>query len=171
MTPVHSAVGARPIVKPRASRALAVIAVYKFVKMTACIALAAAAFNLLRPDFAGRFERWLESLAWVTRHGIVTHAIDSLLDLEPRQFRMFGIAALIYALLYAVQGLGLWFGKRWAEYLVIIETGLLLPIEVWELAHRYSIFKLIVLFANIAIMIYLIGLLRRRDPDPSRNLT
>lgn len=152
---------AHPVAGTRSPRALAVIALYKLVKMAACLALAAAAFDLLRPEVAEHFGRWLESLTWATRQGIVMRTVDWLLDLGPKQFRMFGIAAIVYAVLYAVQGLGLWFGKRWAEYLVVIETCLLLPFEIWELAHQFSAFRLAVLVANVAVAVYLIGLLRR----------
>jgi uncharacterized membrane protein (DUF2068 family) len=142
-------------------RALVVIALYKFVKTAACIVLAAAAFNLVRTDVSMPFEHWLESLTWTTRHGILMRGVDWLLGLGPKQFQLFGTAALVYAALYAVQGFGLWWGKRWAEYLVIVETGLLLPVESWELLHRFSAFKLAVLVTNLAILIYLVGLLSR----------
>ena len=148
-------------------RALVVIALYKFVKMAACVLLAAAAFNLVRPEVAIHFEHWLESLTWATRHGIVTHSINWLLGLGPKQFRMFGAAAAVYAALYAVQGFGLWFGKRWAEYLVVIETCVLLPFEIWEFLHRFSVFKLAVLVANVVVVIYLVRLLRMHEQKAS----
>lgn len=144
-------------------RGLVVIALYKFVKMAACVLLAAAAFDLVRPEVAIHFEHWLESLTWATRQGIVMRSIDWLLGLGPKQFRIFGAAAAVYAALYAVQGFGLWFSKRWAEYLVVIETCLLLPFESWELLHRFSVFKLAVLVANVVVVVYLIRLLRTHD--------
>ncbi|MEP7042049.1 MAG: DUF2127 domain-containing protein [Dokdonella sp.] len=140
---------------------LLAIALFKLAKSVACIALAAMAFHLLQPDVAEHVGRWLESLTWATRHGVVMRAIQSFVDLGPQQFRVFGAAALTYAALYAVQGIGLWLGKRWAEYLIVIETGLLLPVEVWELQHRFSLFKLGVLLVNIAIVVYLIRVLRK----------
>lgn len=142
-------------------RALIVIALYKFVKMAACVLLAATAFNLVRPEVAMHFEHWLESLTWAMRYGIVTRVIKWLLGLGPIQFRIFGLAAIGYAALYAVQGFGLWFGKRWAEYLVVIETCLLLPFDSWELLHRFSALKLAVLVVNVVIVVYLIRLLLR----------
>jgi len=39
----------------------------------------------------------------------------------------------IYAVLYAVQGIGLIADRRWAEYLTIATTSLLLPVEFYEL--------------------------------------
>lgn len=149
-----------PIARAAVPRALVVIALYKLAKTVACLTLAAAAFNLGRPEVGLHFDRWLESLTWVTRHGIVLRLVDWLLNLDPKQFRVFGGAALVYAVLYAAQGLGLWFGKRWAEYLVITETCLLLPVELWEVARRFSALKLVVLMVNAAIVIYLVGLLR-----------
>lgn len=149
------------ILRDRRPRALVVIALYKFVKMAACVLLAATAFNLVRPEVAMHFEHWLESLTWATRYGIVTRLINWLLGLGPTQFRIFGVAAIGYAALYAVQGVGLWLGKRWAEYLVVIETCLLLPFDSWELLHRFSALKLAVLVANVVVVVYLIRLLRR----------
>jgi len=150
---------------PRRSRVLTLIALFKLAKSIACIVLAAMAFHLLQPDVAAHVGRWLESLTWATRHGLVMRAIEWFVDLGPRQFRVFGTAALAYAVLYAVQGVGLWFGRRWAEYLVVVETGLLLPIEVWELQHRFSVFKLGVLLTNIVIVAYLIHVLRKPRPQ------
>ncbi len=161
MNPSHATSRPRP-------RALVAIALYKLTKMLACIVLAAAAFHLLRPDVAVRFSDWLESLAWVTRHGLAMRAVKWLLQLGPHQFRMFGVAAIVYAALYAVQGFGLWFGKRWAEYLVVIETGMLLPLELFELGRHFSAFKLLVLIANIVIVVYLVRLLYQQEPrEPS----
>lgn len=141
-------------------RALLMIAAYKAMKAVACLVLAVAAFHLVRPDVAAGFVGWLESLAWVTRHGFAMRAVDWMLGLGPHQFRVFGSVALVYAALYAVQGIGLWLAQRWAEYLVVAETCLLLPFELWELQRRFSAFKLVVLAANVAVVIYLVHLLR-----------
>lgn len=160
-TPTEPPAASTGVALPRRPRALVAIALYKLLKMLVCIVLASAAFHLLRPDVAERFSDWLESLAWVARHGLAMRAVDWLFGLGPRQLRAFGAAALVYAALYAVQGLGLWFGKRWAEYLVVIETGLLLPLELFELVRRFSALKLVVLVANVVIVIYLVRLLYR----------
>jgi uncharacterized membrane protein (DUF2068 family) len=149
-----------PAAASRHPRALILIALFKLFKCIACLTLAATAFHLLRPDADAGFSHWLESLTWATRHGFLAHAVDWLLGLGPHQFRVFGSMALVYALLYAVQGVGLWMAQRWAEYLVVLETCLLLPFELWELAQRFSAFKLAVLAINVAVVVYLVRLLR-----------
>ena len=59
-------------------------------------------------------------------------------------------------MLEAVEGLGLWWQKRWAEYLTFVATTLLLPLEVYELAARVSVFKVTALIVNIAVVVYLL---------------
>jgi len=65
-----------------------------------------------------------------------------------------GVAA--FAALEAVEMVGLWIGKRWAEYLTFVATVLLLPLEVVELASGVSALKLVTLIINLAIAAYLV---------------
>lgn len=156
---------------PRAHRprALALIALYKLAKAVICVVLAAVAFHLRQRGALEHFDDWLESLTWGARLGPATRVIAWLLDLGPHQFRLFGFVALGYAALYAVQGIGLWRSQRWAEYLVVVETSLLLPVEVWEILHRFAVLKVVVLTTNIAVVAYLIHVLRARTAgDPAR---
>lgn len=143
----------------RPARALAVIAAFKLIKAMACGLLAVAAFRLLQPAFEAKLERELESLRWLTRHGLAARLLDGLHGFGTHQFLLLGSIAAAYALLYLVQGVGLWRRRRWAEYLVVLESGLLLPLETWELLHRFTAFKLCVLLVNLAIVAYLSRLL------------
>jgi len=68
--------------------------------------------------------------------------------------------ACAYAALYATEGVGLWLQKRWAEYLTTIATASLIPFELWELAHGVSAVKAAALAINVAILVYLIYVLR-----------
>ena len=68
--------------------------------------------------------------------------------------------ACAYAALYATEGVGLWLQKRWAEYLTTIATASLIPFEIWELTRGASATKVAALAINIAIVIYLIWVLR-----------
>ena len=51
---------------------------------------------------------------------------------------------------------GLWMNKRWAEYLTFIATTALVPFEVYELTNSVSVFKLLALAINLAVVIYLL---------------
>lgn len=71
-----------------------------------------------------------------------------------------GLLALYTAVL-VIEMVGLWSARRWAEYLTLVETGVLVPYEVYELAaHGVSYLKLLTLALNLAVVVYL--LLRHR---------
>jgi uncharacterized membrane protein (DUF2068 family) len=63
---------------------------------------------------------------------------------------------IVYMTLEAAEMVGLWFAKRWAEYLTFVATTLLIPFEMVELAHHVSILKIATLVINVAIAVYLL---------------
>jgi len=71
---------------------------------------------------------------------------------RPRRFR----PTFHYAVLEGLEAVGLWLGRRWAEYLTFLATTLLLPLEIYELTHRLSVFKIITLIINVAVVVYLL---------------
>ena len=66
-----------------------------------------------------------------------------------------GISAIAYAALEATEGVGLAMRRRWAEYLTVIATGILIPYEAYEVIHRVSLFKVGALLLNLAVVGYL----------------
>lgn len=54
--------------------------------------------------------------------------------------------------------------KVWAEYLTLILTVSFLPWELYELVWRPSWFRLSLLLINLAVLAYLVWLLRRKKP-------
>jgi len=67
------------------------------------------------------------------------------------------VASFAYAALFTTEGIGLWFQKRWAEYLTIVATSSLIPFEVWELVKKLTILRAALVIANVAIVIYLVA--------------
>ena len=61
-----------------------------------------------------------------------------------------------YAVLEGVEAVGLWFAKRWAEYLTFVATTVLLVPEVYELTGRITTIKIIALIINLAVVGYLV---------------
>ncbi|MQA76017.1 MAG: DUF2127 domain-containing protein [Solirubrobacterales bacterium] len=88
--------------------------------------------------------------------GGFVHQIDDVLSLAPGKLRLVGAALVAYAALKAVEAVGLWRQRRWAEYLTLIATCALLPLEVYELAHGVSPLKVIAVVLNLAIALYLL---------------
>ena len=65
------------------------------------------------------------------------------------------IAAIAYALLEGTEGVGLAMRRRWAEYLTVIATGILIPYEAYEVIHHVTLFKVGALLLNLAVVGYL----------------
>ncbi len=75
---------------------------------------------------------------------------------SPRHLIQLGLVVTAYAALEATEMVGLWFNKRWAEYLTLVATTLLVPLEIYELIHGVSVLKTITLVINVAIVVYLL---------------
>ena len=61
-----------------------------------------------------------------------------------------------YGALQIVEGVGLWGGWLWAEYLAAVATSAFVPLEVYELVEKVSVFKAGALLINIAAVGYLV---------------
>lgn len=149
--------------QPRRDRIVVLIAVFKLVKAIGLVAGSVAAFELVRPERAAWIERWLVRTAMQTEHHLAARLLRPILDLSPHKLEAAGVALLLYAALFATEGVGLLLQRRWAEYLTVFATASLIPFEVWEVAHRASAVRIGVLLLNIAVVIYLWRKLRRRD--------
>ena len=82
--------------------------------------------------------------------------LNKLFSLKSSTLHLVGAGVIAYAVLEGVEAFGLWWQKRWAEYLTLIATALFLPLEVYEIVHKLSPTKIIALIVNIAVVLYLL---------------
>lgn len=130
----------------------------------AVLGIAVLAFAADRAKLHDRFYRIITSLQTAvaggpmstTGHVGIVHDLDRLFTLSKGTLVEAGIALLAYALMEGVEAVGLWFGKRWAEYLTFVATVVLLPFEIYELHERVSPLKVIGFVINLAVVLYLI---------------
>jgi uncharacterized membrane protein (DUF2068 family) len=89
------------------------------------------------------------------RHGLL-HELDNLFTTSSTHLHLLGSVLLAYAAVEGVEAVGLWYQKRWAEYLTFLVTTSLLPLEVYEIAHRASPLKIVAFIVNVAVVVYLL---------------
>jgi len=89
-------------------------------------------------------------------HVGILHDLDRLFTLRAGTLHEVGAALLAYGVLEGVEAIGLWYGKRWAEYLTFIATTLLLPLEIYEIIHQGTVLKVIGFIINLAVVGWLL---------------
>jgi uncharacterized membrane protein (DUF2068 family) len=89
-------------------------------------------------------------------HVGILRELDRLFSLRSGTLREVGIALIAFAVLEGIEAVGLWFAKRWAEYLTFLATTILLPLEVYEIINRGTPLKVIGFLINLAVVIYLL---------------
>lgn len=143
-------------------RFLRVIAVFKFFKAAMLIALGIGAFRLLHKDIGSLLEHWTEVLGVAPGNRFVDAALSKVSDLRPEQIKKLGLGSFLYAGLFLAEGTGLWLEKRWGEWLTVIITGSLVPVEIYEIYLHPSAVKVAVLVINLGILGYLVHHIRTK---------
>lgn len=135
-----------------------VIIVERIIKALVLIALA---IGLLVAGEKGWLAMWAEyaqdQLNLAAGRGIIVQLLLRLLVFIGNfsQVNVVAIAAIAYALLEGTEGVGLAMRRRWAEYLTVIATGLLIPYELYEVIRHVTLFKVGALLLNLAVVGYL----------------
>jgi uncharacterized membrane protein (DUF2068 family) len=90
-----------------------------------------------------------------SNHGIV-HDLRRLFAVNITNLYLVAAAAAAYAVLEGTEAVGLWLGRRWAEYLTFVATVVFVPYEIYELTKSVTWLKLLALVINIIIVAYLL---------------
>jgi uncharacterized membrane protein (DUF2068 family) len=143
------------------SRGLWLIAAFKLFKGLILLAVAIGALKLLHKDVASEAERWVNYLRVDPQSHYIHKLLAKLGLLDDRKLKELSVGTFFYSALLLTEGVGLAFKQRWAEYFTIISTALLLPLEVFEIARRVSVPRILLLLVNIAVVAYLVRDLRK----------
>ena len=131
---------------------LRIVAMYKFTKTTILIVLGLATMRLVRPDVAAQFEQWVQDLPV----GYIQHNLERFLDWisgpGSHRVQILGAALFSYATLFLVEGVGLWQQRRWAEWLTVIATGALIPVEIYECVAHPTLILFVLLVVNVLVV-------------------
>ncbi len=144
----------------RRATLLRLIAAFKLMKGLLLAVLGVATINLRHRDVTEVLGTWVDQLhldpGGRLVHGLLLHTAD----LRARRLVAIGAGMLVYAALLLTEGCGLLLRRRWAEYLTVVATGALIPLELYEIARHRTGTRLAVLVVNVAIVWYLVIRLR-----------
>ena len=82
-----------------------------------------------------------------------------------RQLWVAGFVLLAYAVMFLIEGIGLLLLEHWAEWMTVITTGGLIPIEIYETVRRPTWFKVGAMLINAAVEVYLVWRVRREAAE------
>jgi uncharacterized membrane protein (DUF2068 family) len=144
---------------------LVVIAIDKLGKATGLVVVSFLLQRLLSPEQHERFVAWIDMVRLEPKSWFMRYCLEQLgrvAGIQPGTLKWLHVAALIYAGLYLVEGVGLIFDKKWAEWMVVITTAMFLPLEVYEIIKEITWPRCLLFAANLGMALYLLWRLRWR---------
>jgi uncharacterized membrane protein (DUF2068 family) len=66
------------------------------------------------------------------------------------------LAVLMFGILELVEAYGLWFKRRWGEYVAVVATALFIPLEVHEIILRVTWLRVGALIVNLFAVAYIL---------------
>jgi uncharacterized membrane protein (DUF2068 family) len=145
------------------------IGVYKLCKALVMLIVGVTALRLVHQNVVDVFDHWVHRLHLDPENRILEHQIaPRLVHLTANRLRLVGCGALAYVALYTVQGIGLLRQKRWAEWLTVVSSLGLVPVEVYGFYTRPIISRGILLVSNLAIAGFLYWHVRRKQAADAR---
>jgi uncharacterized membrane protein (DUF2068 family) len=141
-------------VKKQRPPALIAIVLYKSFVASLLTATSIALLLALKNHQA--LEDFSDSFFLETKLNIVEVLLDKVLSIKTKTLLFSGLAAGLYAVLTAVEAVGLWYEKGWATILVIVLVGISIPPEIYELVKGVTVLKLVAFIINVAVLWYLL---------------
>jgi uncharacterized membrane protein (DUF2068 family) len=137
--------------KKQRPTALRIIVLYKCFE---AVILAIAAILVVKnhEDVA----EFASSYVLTTKLFVIKWLVNKFLTIDPNSLKLSGIVAGVYALVTAIEAIGLWYEQDWAMLLVLGLVGLSIPPEIFELVKGVTLIKLLVFSINMAMFLYLL---------------
>jgi uncharacterized membrane protein (DUF2068 family) len=142
-------------------RLLPWIAAERAFRAVVLIAVGIALVTHPHADWAGEITRFAQRLGLNPNDNWIRKLIDDVRRISASEDVVFGTIAIAFGALEGTEAYGLWRRRRWAEWLTVLATSLLLIPEIWALTKSITLFKAGGLVVNLLVVGYLISRLRR----------
>ena len=146
-------------------RGLLLIGLFKLAKSAFFFCVGIGAIHLLHADLGDVAMRIALALRRDPEGHFVSFLIQKVDMVDVHRLRDVGFFSFGYSALALTEGVGLMLQKVWAEFLTLGLTISFLPWELYELARSPDLVRLALLLANLAVLGYLVWLLRRKKTE------
>ncbi len=150
-----------PKVHHPGDRALVWIAAYNFSKGLLMFTLALGFLGLLHRDVDAVVGNWLGAHGVSLENAHVVALLARLDLVTDHQLLVLSGVTFVFGGVFITEGVGLFFKKRWAEFLTIAVTASFVPVELFESVKHFGPVKFILLIVNVAIVCCLIWILKK----------
>lgn len=138
-----------------ASRTLRGVAIFEAAKGLLVLLGGIGLFELIHHNVQHMAEQIIAHTHLNPANGYPRIFLDLVSKITDGKLFVLAFFALAYALIRLAEAYGLWFERRWAQWLGAISGGIYVPIEIYELFHQASTMKFVALVVNLAIVIFL----------------
>jgi uncharacterized membrane protein (DUF2068 family) len=145
------------------ARFLGLIALERFVRGLVLVAAGIYLLSNTGADFGSIANHIARAIEVDPRRHFIKHLIAKAGTLKRHEIRLFGAGALAYGVLELIEGVGLFYRRRWAEWLTVVATSLLIPLELYELIRHASWLKAGGIAVNVVVVLYLYRVVRRHE--------
>lgn len=160
MAPVKAIATGLSAAESKRHRWLELIGALKLVKGACFVGIGFALLRMLHHDLYMLALWAVEVLHLDPDRRFIAGLLDRVALMTNHRLVQLSALVFLYASLDFIEGIGLMLEKRWAEYLTLILTIALLPLEAIKLVHHPNRWTLLILLGNILIAIYLAWLVR-----------
>jgi uncharacterized membrane protein (DUF2068 family) len=170
---VHATEGAQGAVPPvmhagsgegeeSSDNGLLLVGLFKMSKAVFFTAVGAGALNLVHRNVGDLAMRIIEVLHRDPDGRFAKLLMDKADLIGGHQLRQGALLSFLYAALCIIEGTGLMLKKGWAEYFTVVLTAGAMPVETYELWERFEWFKVGLLLINVAVLLYLLWVLKQK---------
>lgn len=142
---------------------LVLIAAYKLLGAVLVALIGLGARHMLHKDVGDELQSLVDHLHFNSEWKLISFILDKAELLNDPLLRRIGVVAFCYSAISAVEGVGLYLEKIWAEYLVLAITASFLPWEIFEIFRRLTWIRVSLLAANLLVFFYLLQLAADRE--------
>ena len=138
---------------------LLVIAVDKLFKAAGLVVIAFLLRRLMAPQQHDALVAWINTVRLEPHNWFIHYCLERVADfagIDRAKLNLLHIGTIIYAGLYLIEGVGLIYEKKWAEWIVVITTALFLPLEVYEIWRALTVPRCLLFQANLIMAAYLL---------------